>query len=75
MASEGPAPAKRPEAGIVIWWNPNSGELGYKASGMNPMEELGVLSACQDLRNAQIRGAAAQPTIQVAAGPLPAAGS
>ncbi len=50
MAEENGREGKRPTAQITITWDPETGELKMAASGMNPMEELGVIELASHIR-------------------------
>jgi hypothetical protein len=66
-----PEVPKRPRATIRIEWDPNTGEIGYNASGCHPMEEIGAIHMALAIRMDALRKPNGADRLVLAPGPLP----
>jgi hypothetical protein len=60
------AQLRRPMGLFLIQWNPNSGELGFRSEGINPVEEVGLLQWMINLRMGAHLGTLQNKQVQIA---------
>ena len=60
------ASLRRPMGEFVIQWDPNTGQLGFRSVGLNPVEEMGLLTWMINLRMGANLGSLPNKQIQIA---------